>query len=251
VNFNTLTGDDRLLEGSHTLTNHGYSVFSYGQAFGTLSGAMQAFVVDTALENIFSVISANEEPSCGSEFCYPPPDQEWSMNVLVRGMSKLDDAPMRATFRTGESGIMASARVLPANLPRGGYDQADVRVEIERPMIGLGQTLLDVGQQAVDPTPGGHGFDPRTAALASTSPIQTTRQSIVLNDDGVNGDVHAANAQWSAQFPTLSSPARVSPTVCIACILLRISRRTAAPPAASSCARPSWTSVWTPRRAAS
>ena len=49
------------------------------------------------------------------------------------------DAPTRFTYRTGESGVLASARVLPANIPAGGYDVSDVQVEIERPTTGVGR----------------------------------------------------------------------------------------------------------------
>ena len=42
VDFTQIVGDGRLLSGTHTLTNNGYTHFSYGQTPGTLGGASQA-----------------------------------------------------------------------------------------------------------------------------------------------------------------------------------------------------------------
>ncbi len=203
LNYTSVIGDERLLSGTHALTNHGYSVFSYGQEPETLSGGAQAVAVDYFGS---TAISALRYATCGQEICSPPAPQEWFMDVLVRGPSELDDAPMRATYRTGESGILASARVLPANVPAGGYDAATVTVTVERPAAGVGQTLLDVGQQPPTSSPDADGFDGRAAALAATTPIPTLTQTYLLNDSGQDGDVHANNAQWTARIPDSDEP---------------------------------------------
>lgn len=206
TNFASFFGDRRLIDGFPQLTNHGYATFSYALELGELYGSMQAWVQSSELQENFSVISTDTTRGCGGEFCPPTPDQEWFMDVLVRGLSELDDAPMRATFHTGESGIVAGVRVLPANVPQGGYDQANVRVEVERPAVGLGQTMIDVGQQADTSTPDADGMDGRAAALAATPPIQTFTQVLNLNDDGVAGDLIAGNAHWTAHVRDLDDP---------------------------------------------
>jgi hypothetical protein len=203
TNFSRIDGDGRLLTGSHTLTNHGYTRFSYGQVLATLGGGTQA-TASYALT--VGAISAEGGTPCLSEGCETPPTQNWFVNILVRGMSQLDDVATRFNYRTGESGIQASARVLPANVPQGGYDVSDVRVEVERPTVGVGQTLLNVGPQASGATPSADGPNGRAAALGVSTRIPTTIQSFVLNDNGVDGDVEPRNAYWSRTIPDSDTP---------------------------------------------
>ncbi len=204
TNFTHIDGDDRLLTGSHTLTNHGYARFSYGQVLATLGGGTQATASSYALA--MGAVSAEGGTPCLYEGCETPPTQNWFINILVRGMSQLEDVATRFSYRTGESGIQASARVLPANLPVGGYDVSDVRVTVERPTTGVGQTLLNTGPQASGATPTADGPAGRAAALGVATRIPTTTQSYVLNDEGVDGDVEPRNAYWSRTIPDSDTP---------------------------------------------
>jgi len=204
LDYAQIVGDERLLSGTHTLTNHGYPFRSYGQGALTTGGGTQALVANAAVPT--AAISANTILQCDGESCFNPPTQKWFMDVLVRGRSQLDDAPTRFTHRTGESGLLASARVLPANVPLGGYDQSDVTVEIERPLVGVGRTLLTVGQKPSGSTPTADGADGRAAALMATKPIATTTQTFTLNDNGQEPDLVAKNAQWTALVPDSDTP---------------------------------------------
>jgi hypothetical protein len=277
-NWNVLTGDQRLLDGSHMLTNHGYARFSYGLRRPTFAGveaqaisnssdkdaailaveSPQQLLVERPAENLEvpqHLLDRPEENFMATSlavFDEGSPQiaqtggrspQNWFMNVLVRGASKLDDAPMRATLRTGESGLLPSVRVLPANIPQGGYDEAVVQVEIDRPIAGLGRTLTNIGQQPPPhPSPFEDVRDGRSAALALSTPIPTAKQTYLLNDDGVNGDLHAKNGQWSTlRSKTPAGQATAWSTACIGCTSQPISRKTLAPHAVSSCAPRSWT----------
>ena len=203
VNFNQITGDFRLLNGTHTLTNNGYARFSYGQRPFTLGGPTQA-TASTAVGTV-GAISANGGTPCDGEFCGVP-TQNWFVNVLVRGNSQLDDAPTQFTYKTGVSGLLASARVLPANIPLGGYDVADVRLDLERPTVGVGRTLINIGQQPPGGTSTADGADGRSAALAKATRIPTVIQSFGLNDDGIDGDQEVKNAYWSRRIPDTDTP---------------------------------------------
>ena len=203
VNFNQITGDFRLLNGTHTLTNNGYARFSYGQRPFTLGGPTQA-TASTAVGTV-GAISANGGTPCDGEFCGVP-TQNWFVNVLVRGNSQLDDAPTQFTYKTGVSGLLASARVLPANVPLGGYDVADVRLDLERPTVGVGRTLINTGQQPPGGTSTADGADGRSAALAKATRIPTVIQSFGLNDDGIDGDQEVKNAYWSRRIPDTDTP---------------------------------------------
>jgi hypothetical protein len=205
LNFTQIVGDGRLLSGSHTLTNNGYAVLSYGQSPGTFGGATQALAFSTTGVTL-GAISALAASSCSGEICPVVPSQDWFIDVLVRGMSQLDDAPTRFTYRTGESGVLASARVLPANIPAGGYDVSDVQVEIERPTTGVGRTLLNVGPQPPGATSSADGAAGRSAALRATIPIPTVKQTFGMNDDGIDGDLLAHNGYWTRLIPDSDTP---------------------------------------------
>lgn len=201
-NWSTLFGDGRLIEGSHALGNPGYARASYGlQVANTFDSEAQAAAAAASGADAAIVASGPtvfEGPVAR--------DQSWFMDVLVAGGARLDDAPMRATVQTSEAGLLASVRVLPAHIPRGGFEASTVRVEVEHPLTGrgIGQTLIDIGRQPPGPgSPTADGADGRAAAFARSRPIPTGRQSFVLNDLGQAGDLHAGNGQWSVQIPTL------------------------------------------------
>lgn len=204
LNFTEIIGDGRLLVGQHTLTNNGYATFSYAHVPFTLGGGTQAFAGTG--ESTTGAISAQTILPCDGEFCFDPPAEEWFVDVLVRGRSALDDVATRFTYRTGESGIIAGARVLPANVPIGGYDQTVVKVEVERPTVGVGRTLLNVGHQPSGATSTADGPDGRAAALLATRPIATTTQTLDLNDDGVDGDLLPKNGYWSRAIEDSDTP---------------------------------------------
>ncbi len=206
-NWTSLVGDGRLLEGTVALTNPGYARFSYGLLMPpttTLVAEAQATTpVDTGTAAAIVALGFLDP----GEATFPH-DQNWFVDVLVRGGSPLDNAPMRAAVRTGEGGLLASVQVLPAFIPEGGYDQANVKVEVEYPTTGngIGQTLLNIGRQPFSsPSATQDTADGRAAAFALSTPIPTAKQVFALNDDGVNGDLHAKNGQWSVQIPTLAN----------------------------------------------
>jgi hypothetical protein len=191
-NFTNVTGDGRLLEGTLSLVNPGYPVFSYGIVPRDLrSSAVQAF---NELRGV--AITARFEPGV---------EHKWFVDVLVRGLSRLQVSNPRIFHGTGED-LFASISVLPSFIRSGGYDSVVAQVEVTRPTQGLGTFLTNVGLQD-EREIGGEILSRRASTLlaieeAKPGPLfGTTTEVYRLYDDGTHGDVDADNGTWTVQIP--------------------------------------------------
>ncbi|HEX5758586.1 MAG TPA: vWA domain-containing protein [Thermoanaerobaculia bacterium] len=132
-------------------------------------------------------------------------EQRWFVDVLVRGLNKLQAHKPVSHFRTGGD-LLPSVRVSPFTATAGGFDRVDARVEIERPLLGIGTLLARRGLDK-ERSIGDERLEPRAAtlaALAAAHPgpiIPTTTATYPLFDDGTHGDLVAGNHYWSAQLP--------------------------------------------------
>jgi hypothetical protein len=210
-NWTEVVGDGRLVDGVIELANPGYPTFSYGiharaPAIGEFdlgAAELQAThdrLPSTAFEPSGLIVAATFVSSRRLSA------QEWFADVLVRGPSRLDQHAMRVDVRTGE-GLLPSVRVLPANIPARGYDEVVATVDVEYPLSGngVGRTLIAAGLPDPGPaTPGDDRLDGRAAALAASPTIPTARRTYVLNDDGVDGDLHAGNGYWSTHIEDIA-----------------------------------------------
>jgi hypothetical protein len=99
--------------------------------------------------------------------------------------------------------------ILPSFNRKGGYDTVNVRVEIERPLVGIGSTL---GKEKLheERDAAGEILSARAATLADLRVdeggpfIPTETKVFPLYDDGTHGDLHAGNGTWSANLPDLA-----------------------------------------------
>jgi hypothetical protein len=193
-NHQLLTVDGELLAAQLKLANPGHAVWSYGlrPAGG---GAAQA-----NLDGRSRGIVARGEPGV---------EQRWFVDVLVRGLDRLEAHKPVSHFKTGGD-LLPSVRIAPFSLSSGGFDRVEARVEIERPLLGLGTLLARTGL-AKEHQVGGETLGPRAATLhaleqARKGPIlPTTTDTFPLFDDGTHGDLVAGNHYYSAQLPGVAT----------------------------------------------
>jgi hypothetical protein len=198
-NWTSITGDDRLLEGTAQLSNAGYTRFSYG-LIPSLQGS--EFPVELQARNNGAqtdqpgAIAALEDG--GFDFSV---EQKWFAEVLFRGSSMLQGHKPRFLVRTDQEGLLASVQIPAPFVPAGGYDQVVATVSVDSPTIGVGSLLLQTGLKTV--TLGGETLSARAGGLQTASIPTVSSGPFVLNDDGVNGDLHAGNYYWTALLPDL------------------------------------------------
>ncbi len=135
-------------------------------------------------------------------------EQKWFANVLVRGLARLEAHKPVSHVKTGDD-LLPTVRIAPLSNVRGGYDRVDARVEITRPLSGIG-TLIGRGRLRKARKIGGELLDPRAATLLALQEegggqlIPTVTEVYPLRDDGKGGDLVADNLYWSAQLPKLA-----------------------------------------------
>jgi Ca2+-binding RTX toxin-like protein len=189
--------------GALGLTDPGYAVaglrFSYGIAADP-SRSVQKQATTVVSEGADAAILARAAPGYEN-------DQNWFIDVLFQGLSGLEDAPLTVSAATGGDGLTASVRVLPGAIPLGGWDSANVTVEVESPTVGIGKILCPPGGTCATPpappAPGVDGVDGRAAVIEAAARIPTQTQTFALNDNGLNGDLLASNGQFSTVIPSL------------------------------------------------
>ena len=179
TNFVSFQGDGQLVTGPLALKNPGHPVMSYGLRPISSQSVPQALAGQTA------AILARIEP--GKE-------HRWYLDVLGRGLSKLEVHNRSLDWRAGDE-LVATARILPSYVPAGGFDRVEARVEVEFPRIGLGTQIArhDVKRER---QVRGETLDARANALSGLV-IPTATAIFPLFDDGTHGDLYAANAYWS------------------------------------------------------
>jgi hypothetical protein len=191
-NHRLLEVDPALKAARLDFANPGHPVWSYGlRPAGTVAQAR----LDRQGAGIVTRTERGEE-------------QRWFVDVLVRGLNKLEASKPVSHFKTG-SDLLPSVRISPFTLASGGFDRVDARVEIERPLLGLG-TLLARSGLAKEQQIGEERLDPRAATIvglekAHRGPIIPTKTDVYpLFDDGTRGDLVANNHYWSAQIPNVA-----------------------------------------------
>ncbi|HXO19317.1 MAG TPA: vWA domain-containing protein [Thermoanaerobaculia bacterium] len=189
-NWNALIGDGKLLAGGLGLKNPGHPIFSYGLRPTSAQSQQQAAVATSAAGS--AAVTA---------ILTPGKDAQWFLDVLGRGLAKLDLHNRSLDQRTGDE-LFATVRILPSYIPAGGFDHVDARVEVEYPRIGLG-TLLS--QQKGEPRRvNGELLDARVAALEKLT-IPTAKATFPLFDDGTHGDLLPGNDYWTAALTGLGA----------------------------------------------
>ncbi|HVF60137.1 MAG TPA: VWA domain-containing protein [Thermoanaerobaculia bacterium] len=189
VGFDRLEGDGRLFSGALDLVNPGHPVASYGLRPTVAQVRPQA----TADAGKTLAVLARAEP--GQE-------RRWYMDVLGKGLAKLDVHHQSLEQRTGGE-LVASARILPSYIPAGGFDRVEARVEVEYPRIGAG-TLAGQQRDKRGRQVRGELLDARADALSQVV-IPTGRASFPLYDDGTHGDIHPDNAYWTGTLHGLGA----------------------------------------------
>jgi hypothetical protein len=121
------------------------------------------------------------------------PELRWFLDVLGRGLSKVQPVSMQRRWRTGDR-ILVAARVPPSYNRAGGYDNVDARVIVTYPTVGLG-TLT------AERRPDDRRFEGETvsgpAATLDAIQVPTRTIELKLNDDGVDGDQIPGNGHWT------------------------------------------------------
>ncbi len=192
-NHRLLAVDGELLAGQHKLHDPGHAIWSYGLR---PAGSTAQARLDGRTHGIVAAVQRGAE-------------QRWFVDVLVRGLNKLEAHKPVSHFETG-SDLLPSVRISPFTVTAGGFDRVQARVEIERPLLGLGTLLARTGL-AKEVRIGEERLDPRAATLlaleqARRGPvIPTTTETYPLFDDGTNGDLVAGNNYFSAQLPRAAS----------------------------------------------
>lgn len=189
VNFPSFQGDGRLVTGPLELKNPGHPVMSYGLRPTLAESQPQAFAAAGKIAAILARINPGKE-------------HRWYLDVLGRGLSKLEVHNRSLDQRAGDE-LVATARILPSYVPAGGFDRVDARVEVEFPRVGLG-SLLAQQRDRRERRVGGEMLDPRANALSQIV-VPTATASFPLVDDGTQGDLHAANAYWSGTLHGLGA----------------------------------------------
>ena len=135
--------------------------------------------------------------------------QKWFADVLVRGLVRLEPHKPVSYPRTGDD-LLPTVRIAPLSNVAGGYDKVEARVEITRPVIGVG-TLITRAKLREPIQMGEEYLDARAATLHALDQqtdgpiIPTITESYPLYDDGTHGDLVAGNLYWSAQLPGLAT----------------------------------------------
>lgn len=181
-NWKLVDGGGGLADETLWLGNPGHPVFSQGFR---LNPAVQATASGGRTGAVLARAVRGEE-------------QNYYIDVLGKGLSRLSPAVRKRRWRTGEE-LVAMVRVLPSYVPAGGYDHVDARVEVEYPTTGLG-TLIAERREAPERSVAGEVLDRRAAALAGIS-VPTSVATYQLYDDGTHGDLEAGNYYWSAALP--------------------------------------------------
>jgi hypothetical protein len=186
VNWPSLDGDGRLFDGQVKLQNPGHRVLSYGIK-STASVQATARVQRGTTQAVVARV-------------VPGKAENWFMNVLADGLSRLSPVREKFNWRTGDD-LIATVRILPSDIRSGGYDHVDARVEVEYPTQGLGTLFSRIQPRNRKPrTVRGEQLDPRAAALAKLN-VPTKTSTFPLYDDGTHGDLHPENFYWSAKLP--------------------------------------------------
>lgn len=185
-NWPALESNEKLFSGRVDLKNPGHKIFSYGIKSSASVQATAKFQRGTTMAVIARVA--------------PGEAQNWFMNVLATGLSRLSPVREKLSWRTGDD-LIATVRILPSDIRSGGYDHVDARVEVEYPTEGLGTLLSRTQIRGADGrTVRGEQLDPRAAALAKIN-VPTKTATFPLYDDGTHGDLHPQNFYWSARLP--------------------------------------------------
>ncbi len=188
-NHKQLAVDAELLASQLDLRNPGHAAWSYGLV--PAGGVAQA-----RLDGRSRGIVARAERGV---------EQRWFVDVLVRGLNILEAHKPVSFFKTGGD-LLPSVRISPFSLSAGGFDRVEARVEIERPLLGLGTLLARTGL-AKETRIGDERIEPRAATLLALEKerrgpiIPTTTETYPLFDDGTHGDLVARNYYFSAQLP--------------------------------------------------
>jgi hypothetical protein len=196
LNWTTLTGDGRLLDGTHTLTNPGYSTFSYGFFAAEESSLDVQATNGTTNEN--GAIGALPDFTVNSQLFGTV---SWFTEVTFQGDSLLQAHKPEFLVRTTQGGLLPSVQISPHFVPKGGYDSVVATVTVDSPTIGTGAFLLAHGLAST--TTGGETTSGRAGGLETASIPMVTSGPYTLNDDGVNGDQHPHNFYWTAKIPSL------------------------------------------------
>lgn len=203
-------GQARLINGSIRLRNPGYAgTFSYASApypwdafadavddvlhlpsgYSDVYRHMMAPVVEVASPNSGDVVVYDDEfvltsrsgaviatsldhaPTVGGDY-HSREEQIGTFDTVFDGV-----VHVQGEGKLLEDGLFAKLYVPPAFVPAGGYDSADVRVEVTYPTMDLPDVLAELGcPSAVDPSgdsvPGGTSLSPYDIPTATTpSPI--------------------------------------------------------------------------------
>ena len=193
LNLEYLVGGNRFIEEKAKLYNPGYKIFSYELKAKARKPQVASQVAKfrdartlSRLSNSAAIVSK----------ALPGSDLNWHKNVLVTGLSQLTAFAPRTVPQTGEP-LMAAVRILPSFKRAGGYPNARMTVEVERPTRGLGEIIKR--SDNVKPVK----EDPVSSVELQLDKVKipTVREIYELNDYGENGDRHAFNGTYSAELP--------------------------------------------------
>ncbi|MCI0413344.1 VWA domain-containing protein [bacterium] len=188
-NFDSIQGDAKLFSGSLKIKNPGHPVASYGLRPTSAQSLPEAFAENNQTTSILARAEGGKEVL-------------WHINVLGRGLSKLDVHHRSLNQGTGDE-LIATVRILPSYLPAGGFDQVDASVEVEYPKTGLG-TLVAKDRESKGREVRGEVLDQRTDAM-SKFVIPTGKATFPLYDDGTHGDLYPDNAYWTGTLSGLGA----------------------------------------------
>jgi len=190
VNVSSIVASEGFLGEEAKLKNPGYPIFSYGvvPVIGATSASDVAGTFDSGLmrDDGMAIIGKS---LAGSEL-------NWHKNVLVTGLSKLTAFNPISVPKTGDS-LTAAVRVLTPFQRKGGYPNAKMTVEVERPLAGLGGLVKERGKPE---DVKGDALDSLELQLDRIK-IPTKKEIYALNDLGREGDLHAGNGTFSAALP--------------------------------------------------
>ncbi len=189
VNQDRVVGSKDFLDVEARLRDPGYLVFSYGlQAVATNTASAEAAAQ-------FGLAGDNAAAAIIGKAVRGGPIQ-WHKNVLVTGLSQLTAFAPRTVPKTGDT-LKAAVRILPSVQREGGYPDARMTVEVERPKAGLGGLVKRRERVA---TVKGDAVDSVELQLGQLN-IATIKEIYKLNDRGENGDIHPLNGTYSADLP--------------------------------------------------
>jgi hypothetical protein len=182
VNWSVIRGPGNLVDHDLKLVNRGYPVFTYGLA----GPSVQA----TSNQQVPAVVARIESGK----------DEQWFADILGSTLGKLSPHNRVIDWKTGQVPI-ATARMLPSYIRRGGWDKVDARVEVEYPRVGVG-TLLAHSRLGESQRINGELIDARTAALSGLN-VPTVTATFPLYDDGTHGDLYPGNGYWTGELTGL------------------------------------------------